>query len=86
MIQDDLVKGHQLVIPYAIQKAVTAMAHASHIGIEGCIRSNASNHIHFSVLVLKIDCKYVLYSVVLIYIIKNTVANTLSDGVILKLR
>ena len=38
-IQDQLVfKGAQLVVPAAMRKEMMAVAHASHIGIEGCIR------------------------------------------------
>ena len=38
-VQDQLVfKGAQLVIPAAMRKDMMAVAHASHIGIEGCIR------------------------------------------------
>ena len=38
-IQDQLVfKGAQLVVPAALRKEMMAVVHASHIGIEGCIR------------------------------------------------
>ena len=38
-VQDQLVfKGPQLVIPAAIRKEMVALAHATDIGIEGCIR------------------------------------------------
>ena len=38
-VQDQLVfKGAQLVVPAAMCKDMMAVAHASHIGIEGCIR------------------------------------------------
>ena len=38
-VQDQLVfKGAELVIPAAMRKDMMAVAHASHIGIEGCIR------------------------------------------------
>lgn len=38
-VQDQLVfKGSQLVVPAAMRKEMMAVAHASHIGIEGCIR------------------------------------------------
>ena len=39
VIQDNLIfKGPQLVIPAAMRKEMTSVTHASHIGIEGCIR------------------------------------------------
>ena len=39
IIQGDLVfKGAQLVIPVPLRKEMLSMAHASHIGVEGCIR------------------------------------------------
>ena len=38
-VQDQLVfKGAQLVVPAAMRKDMMAVAHASYIGIEGCIR------------------------------------------------
>ena len=38
-IQDQLVfKGHCLVVPAALRKEMMAAVHASHIGMEGCIR------------------------------------------------
>lgn len=38
-IQDDLVfKGQQVVVPSALRKEMIQACHASHIGIEGCIR------------------------------------------------
>lgn len=38
-VQGDLVfKGQQLVVPAALRKELMAVTHASHIGIEGCIR------------------------------------------------
>ena len=38
-IQGQLVfKGAQLVVPAAMRKEMMAVAHASHIGIEGCIQ------------------------------------------------
>ena len=38
-VQDELVfKGTQLVIPTAMREEMMAMAHASHIGVEGCTR------------------------------------------------
>lgn len=38
-VQDQLVfKGAQLVVPAAMRKGMMAVAHASHIGIEGCIQ------------------------------------------------
>ena len=37
-VQDQLVfKGAQLVVPAAMRKDMMVVAHASHIGIEGCI-------------------------------------------------
>ena len=39
VVQDQLVfKGHQLIIPRALRKEMMEAAHASHIGIESCIR------------------------------------------------
>ena len=39
VLQDSLIfKGAQLVIPAAMRKEMMAATHASHIGIEGCIR------------------------------------------------
>ena len=39
VIQDNLIfKGPQLVIPAAMRKEMMSVTHASHIGIEGCIR------------------------------------------------
>ena len=39
IVQDDLVfKGQQIVIPATMRKEMMSVAHASHIGIEGCIR------------------------------------------------
>ena len=38
-VQDQLVfKGAELVVPAAMRKDMMAVAHASHIGIEGCIQ------------------------------------------------
>ncbi len=38
-LQDNLIfKGKQLVIPAAMRREMMSHAHASHIGIEGCIR------------------------------------------------
>ncbi len=38
-LQDNLIfKGQQLVIPAAMRREMMSRAHASHIGIEGCIR------------------------------------------------
>ena len=38
-VQDNLVfKGDRLVIPATMQREMMAEAHATHIGIEGCIR------------------------------------------------
>ena len=38
-VQGELVfKGQQLVVPAALRKELMAVTHASHIGIEGCIR------------------------------------------------
>ena len=38
-VQGNLVfKGQQLVVPVAVRSQLMAVAHASHIGIEGCIR------------------------------------------------
>ena len=38
-IQDNLIfKGQQLVIPAAMRREMMSLTHASHIGIEGCIR------------------------------------------------
>ena len=38
-LQDNLIfKGQQLIIPAAMRKEMMSLAHASHIGIEGCIR------------------------------------------------
>ena len=38
-VQGDLVfKGHQLVVPLCLRKEMMDVIHASHIGIEGCIR------------------------------------------------
>ena len=38
-VQDQLIfKGAQLVVPAAMRKEMMALAHASHIGIEGCVR------------------------------------------------
>lgn len=38
-VQGDLVfKGHQLVVPRCLRKEMMEVIHASHIGIEGCIR------------------------------------------------
>ena len=38
-VQDDLVfKGQQVVAPVALRKELIRACHASHIGIEGCIR------------------------------------------------
>ena len=39
VIQDNLIfKGPQLVIPATMRKEMMSVTHASHIGIEGCIR------------------------------------------------
>ena len=39
VVQDDLIfKGPQVVIPAAMRKEMMSVTHASHIGIEGCIR------------------------------------------------
>ena len=38
-MQGDLVfKGHQLVVPLCLRKEMMEVIHASHIGIEGCLR------------------------------------------------
>ena len=38
-VQNELVfKGHLLVVPACMRKELMAVAHSSHIGIEGCIR------------------------------------------------
>ena len=38
-VQDQLVfKGAQLVVPAAMRKEMMAVAHVSHIRVEGCIR------------------------------------------------
>ena len=39
MIQDEFVfKGHQIVVPASLRKKLIEVTHASHIGIEACIR------------------------------------------------
>ena len=39
VVQEHLIfKGSQLVIPAAMRKEMMSITHASHIGIEGCIR------------------------------------------------
>ena len=39
IVEDELVfKGPLLVVPAAMRREMMAVAHASHIGIEGCIR------------------------------------------------
>ena len=38
-VQDSLIfKGQQLVVPAVMRREMMALVHASHIGIEGCIR------------------------------------------------
>ena len=38
-VQDQLVfKGSRVIIPATMRKEMVAIAHATHIGIEGCIR------------------------------------------------
>ena len=38
-IEDELVfKGHQLVVPASLRRELMAVTHASHIGVEACIR------------------------------------------------
>ena len=38
-IQGNLIfKGHLLVVPAAVRTELISVAHASHIGIEGCLR------------------------------------------------
>ena len=38
-IEDELVfKGHQLVVPASLRWEIKAVTHASHIGVEACIR------------------------------------------------
>ena len=39
IVQDNLIfKGSQLVIPATMRREMMSLTHASHIGIEGCIR------------------------------------------------
>ena len=43
-IQDELVfKGHSVVIPVAMRKHMMSVVHATHIGVEGCIRRAREN-------------------------------------------